>query len=437
MNWLTDRQLEAVNKLAKGRGVVWWKVGEGKTRIALAIWRKLCSKGMKTLLVVCSPQAFRQWQDEMHSLGMMKDCYVEFLSYGMLSAGSGYRGLALANKIAQRTDIGLIVLDELWLYKNPQSIRSANAEKLTKYHPTIGLSGSLITARNIEDLYGQCKAVGIGRRLAATLTDFRSQFCFAVEEYGFEYYAKKGSLQVIQSRLAEVCDIYFPKGDKQSKFQRVTVDASREQEEAFEQLRNEYYYREIEVKNAAVLITKLSQISDGFILNSEGLPAFVQSSKLTRTLQLYTELCDAGQSIVIWCAFQRSVDLLLNAIGKKATALSSVHEFDSQGWKSGKYNVCVATVGSGSSLNDFADCRYAIIYSCPFSARGLQQALGRTERKSSSHKGCHYYLMQTDGSVDSYVYESARLTGEIEKSAIRNSVQIIKEYLEKCAQRKH
>src|SRR5262249_42287188 len=101
---------------------------------------------------------------------------------------------------------------------------------------------------------------------------------------------------------------------------------------------------------------------------------------------------------------------------KKATALSSSHEFDAGGWKAKKYAIALATIGSGASLNDFAHVQQSIIYSCSFNPLQLQQAMGRTNRKSSLHNVCHYRFLNTVDSVDSYIYQSALASGKIEAS---------------------
>jgi hypothetical protein len=89
----------------------------------------------------------------------------------------------------------------------------------------------------------------------------------------------------------------------------------------------------------------------------------------------------------------------------------------------------LATVGSGASLNDFANVQYSIVYSAPFSYRAVQQAMGRTNRKSSAHSICYYNFLQTDRSVDKLVYDTLKLTGDIETTAIKSSVDIIKTYM--------
>jgi hypothetical protein len=199
---------------------------------------------------------------------------------------------------------------------------------------------------------------------------------------------------------------------------------------------NEYYAKlprngsEVEIRNAANLIGKLQQISDGVVIDSKGERVSVGSTKFSRLLGILQELADAGERAIVWFAFKASLDLAYQVLGEEATCLASHHDFDSKGWRAGKYRFALATVGSGASLNDFKDVQRAIIYSAPFSYRAMQQAMGRTNRVSSTHQVCYYQFLQTDLGIDSMVYDSIRLTGEIEKSAIKTSAEVLRMYMQ-------
>lgn len=442
--WLNDRQKEAVAKvtaaLVKWKGaVVWWKIGEGKTRIALEAFLELYTVDpQETLLIICSPNAIRQWQDEINSCPYNVVFKVIFVSYGILSNSRAEKTL---EHIITRNNIGLCAVDELWLYKNPKSKRSISVGALGKRGiPVVGLSGSLITARNIEDIYGQAKAVGLTRLLGGSLTNFRSQFCVAVEEYGLSYWAKRGAIETIQKRLAPAVDIYFPKDVRETRIQHITVEPTASQKKYFKALAEDYFAEfqdnitrvkgELEIKYATVLLTKLQQVSDGVVLDGERKAVSISSTKYAKLLALLDEYIDAGETPIVWFAFKASLNQVAQALGKKATCLSGDHTFDADGWAKGRYNVALATIGSGASLNDFKNCQYSIIYSAPFSPHAIQQAMGRTNRKGSRHNVCHYTFLSTDGGVDKSVYASLKMSGAVEKSLIRTSTQIIKEYME-------
>ena len=296
----------------------------------------------------------------------------------------------------------------------------------------------MITNRNIEDIYGQSHAVGLGRHIATSLTNFRSQFCVSYEDFGLKFAAKKGALETIQKRLAPFCNLYFPEDIRESRIWRTTVDPTQEQLKHFDTCQKDYYAKfseesELEIRNAGALIIKLQQISDGVILDGTGQAVSIESSKFLRLLGILEELIDGGERAVVWFAFKASVDKVYQVLGDKATCLSSHHKFDADGWNAGKYSVTLATVGSGSSLNDFANIRSSIIYSAAFSYRAIQQAMGRTNRKSSEHPVAYYQFLQTAGGIDKLVYDTLRLTGDIETATIKSSIEVVREYMKSYA----
>lgn len=433
--YLNDIQKRAVEKLEKAnRGIIWWRIGTGKTRIALAWSQYSCPNASDKALVVCSPSAIRQWKDEAALCGVSN---LEFLSYGELQVPEGVNRIS---RILTDVNIRCAIIDELWLYKNARTLRSRNVHKIATALPAVGLSGSMVTARSIEDLYGQAYAVNIHKILANNLTQFRSQFCVSAYNFGgLKFFAKVGALEVIQKRLALNVDIHFPPPERESKYHKINVDPTDQQQSYMEEVRSEFFTilddGTLEIKNAAVLISKIQQISDGAVVNSEGNISRIPSAKFQRTVELCEQLADAGERVLVWCAFKASVDLLSEHFGKKATTLSSHTKFDFTGWSRGQYQFCIATIGSGASLNDFTQVQYAIVYSAPFNHRAMQQALGRTNRKGSEHKIAYYYYMQTVDSVDEDVYSSLAYTDSVEKQIISTSTQVITKYMKEYYER--
>jgi len=422
---LSDKQREAAVRLSKeNRGLVWWKVGEGKTRIALC-WAYYVT-GKPRPLVICSPGAFRQWQDEIDLLGLTRELKPRFLSYGMLSRGKPL--------VIDFEKFNCLIIDELWLYKNFQSKRSRMIYDISHRVPAIGLSGSMVTARNIEDLYGQARALRLDTLFARNITDFRRQFTIEWKNYaGFmERYPTKKAVEQIQTALQEVAHIYFPKETREIRDITANVDPTIEQAKIKHKLVSTYYYDnetkdgfKLEVTSAAAMLVKLQQVSDGFLRDQEGNIVFIKSSKAIRLRELCTELLDAGERILVWVAFRESANQLRKALPFPVVLLSGEHPFDYHAWRKGEAKVCVATVGSGASLNDFKDVRYAIFYSTRFSHLQVQQAKGRTNRKSSDLACRYYYYLQTTGFPDRDVYEMIEQSRSSEEMVISITNRIL------------
>lgn len=422
---LTEKQGEAVTKLVESEsfnGIIWWKIGEGKSRIALA-WMLSLFQNPRPL-IVCAPQAERQWRDEVKLLGL--DIRLSFYSSGLLS-----RRKVIIDIDFNRIDC--VVIDELWMYKNPKSKRSAAVRQITYRRPSIGLSGSLMTAGNLEDLYGQAKAMNLDSKLGSSLTAFRKDFMIdTINWAGFiQRYPRKGAVESIQRRLFENIHVYFPKDVREIRDIPVNVEPSNEQLKYRKELKKNYAIQkgdfQLEVKNAVSLLVKLQQVSDGYVKDQQGNILLVRSNKMDRLNELCSELIDSGERILVWVAFKQTAKMLSEILPCKTTILSSDGRFDVYGWREGKVRATIATVGSGSSLNDFADIRYSIFYSTSFSSINLQQAKGRTNRKSSLQKCSYYYFLGTDRFPDRQIYEMIEDNKTREEIAIAISTKILNE----------
>ena len=306
--------------------------------------------------------------------------------------------------------------------------------QITQRLPVIGLSGSMMTAGNVEDLYGQAMAVNLSRKLAGSITHFREQFMIDTTNWaGFvQRYPRKGAVEAIQRRLIDNIDVYFPKETKEIRDIPITVEPTVEQKKIRKELLRSYTYAEdnfsLEVKTGASLLVKLQQVSDGFLRSGERDYIPVLSNKLARLKELVNELLDSGERVLIWVGFRKTAEILRKALNCKTTVLSGDGKFDVFGWRDKKIKVTIATVGSGSSLNDFADIRYSIFYSTSFSSIAMQQARGRTNRRSSLHSCCYYYYLSTDKFPDRDIYELTEKNASREEVAIRASKKVIEEW---------
>ena len=434
---LSEKQREAVHHLIRaegGRGIAWHRVGTGKTRIAIA-WAII--RNATRLLIVCSPGAIRQWQDEIKLLELDGVIEPRFLSYGLLSRG------AASEKLAQDfSALDALIIDELWLYKNAKSRRSLTIAEFSRRLPTIGLSGSMVTARNVEDLFGQARAVGISQLIARNITDFRSQYEIEVVNrftQFIEWTPQPHAVERIQQKLAGNIHVHFPASTREIRDIDVHVAANPGQEKIKRELAKTYYFEHkdagaeqgfaIEIKSASALVVKLQQVSDGFLRDTvNDVYLGVASSKLERLKELVAEFLDADERVLVWCAFRHSVDIVRASLKVPSVALSGSHEFDVEAWQSGRARVCCATVGSGASLNDFAHVRIAVFYSTRFSHLQHQQARGRTDRASSAGGRCYYYL-ETDGFPDAHVLRMIRESRAVEEGVIEITQAIVRDAL--------
>jgi hypothetical protein len=422
---LTEQQFKAAWKAANKdqKGIVWWKIGEGKTRIAIA-WMFMIARQPRPL-IVCSPNAKRQWIDEFLTMGV-RGIKVRFISTGKLSTTQTmYLDFERYN---------CIVVDELWMFKNQSSNRSVMINQITNRLPSIGLSGSLMTAGNVEDIYGQAKAMNLNKKVAKSLTEFRHVYMLEEKNWaGFlKRYPREGAVEAIQRRLVDNVDIYFPKETREIRDINVTVEPSTEQLAIRKQLLKSYSYEtttfKVDVKSAASLLVKLQQVSDGFLRDGENHFIPIKSNKQARLYELCEEFLDSGERLLVWCAFRKTAEELSKILPCKTTTLTGNGKFDVHGWRDGKISATIATVGSGASLNDFQDVKYSIFYSTSFSTISLLQAKGRTNRKSTMHNCCYYYFLSSRLFPDKRIYEMVEANKTREEIALQVSTEVLADW---------
>lgn len=433
---LTKRQKKSAAKLYRNQGgCTWWRVGQGKTRIAYK-WFAMIAKVKSIFVVVCRREAFSDWVDEARKcklpwtvvdyekdLCKSANTKVWLVSHGMLSS-------LLSSLLEYEYQIEAIVFDEGFLYKNAGTLHCKAAHQLSE---AIGkaaiLSGSVMTSKNLEDVFGQRYAVNREHVIARTLTDFRSKYMarFQIGDnpQAICFTGKRGAMQIIARKIRCDTSTYFPSDTARRIIEDIhPIEPTPQQTDLIQRLKEEYFIslkgKDLELRNAPSVIVKCQQISDGWIKMHDDSIINIPSGKLAYLVSKVAELVSCGERVVIWCAFKHSVELILQSLQRlklNAYGLVGGRPFDVVGWKrNGQVAVC--TEASGSSINHFSNCAYAIYYSMDYSWRNLVQSRGRTNRFDSTHTSCFYYYFHLRGSLDRFVYRTALSSGSKEKELI-------------------
>lgn len=445
---LFPKQLKTATRLyRKGGGVIWWRVGTGKTRVAYA-WFAMIAKPCEILprfIVVCRREAFADWTNELKKMDLPwrtwvvdkeSDIYdvrttkplVYLVSHGMLAKLMEYF-------VGYSAMVRGVAFDEGFLYKNPQTKHCKAANRLSDaIGKAIVLSGSVMTARDLTDIYGQLYCINRHQSIARTLTEFRSRFLYRFQinpnasSQAVAWRAAKGAGERITRLIKPLSSFYFPTNDQRKVVTDIrTITPTTDQLRAFRELKEFYELslqgRRIELKNAPSVIIKCQQISDGFV-NLDGEHISFTSSKMDWLVSKVMELLAYGERVVIWTAFRYTVQMILQRLQKlkvKAYGMTGGNHFDIQGWvRDGQ--CAVATVSSGSSVNHFKDVAYAIYYSHSFRWLDMQQSRGRTNRTGSAHQTCFYYHLHTQGSLDTFVYQTVMGSQRAETEIIQQAV---------------
>lgn len=453
---LSKQQRRAVRKLRRNQGgAVWFRVGEGKTRITYA-WFATIAKRCERLgitplfVVVCRRKAFYDWKQEAVKLGLKwRVCDFEIFLGRLSSRPTVFlvsHGMLHKVEPELRDYTGLVqaaALDEGFLYKTPQTLHCKAANKLaSRVGRACILSGSVMTARNLEDIYGQFYAINKHEdvNLGRTLTEFRSRFMFKLhinpkQPHQFKFVNAARAVKQVAGLVRPLASIYLPRSPRTIRNSTCRVDGHARQLKAFDMLRNEYWYHNkkvtLELKNKPSVIIKAQQVSDGFMhlgkdpqTKLDRGTIYFPSEKLGYLIDKVAELIACGERCIVWTAFNESVDIILHQLQKEFPktkhrfyGFTGNRRFDQAGWQRNGL-VAVATTDCGSSVNHFAQVQHAIYYSMSFKWLSLQQSQGRIDRKDSRHSVCYYYYLYTKQSLDEFVHQTAIASGKAEKDFI-------------------
>jgi SNF2 family DNA or RNA helicase len=174
---LSPKQREAFELLSRDEnlgGLAFWRVGTGKTRLAIAAaLHALEQSSVKAnmIAVVCRRAAFYDWRQEIATLQLNYETpEIEDLSsatevfnlesFVLVSDGllRNENTVATLQRLIDIDFLGGVIVDEGYLYCNPTSQRSKGLNKITRQLPTVVVSGSIMPARDLTQIYGQAVA---------------------------------------------------------------------------------------------------------------------------------------------------------------------------------------------------------------------------------------------------------------------------------------
>lgn len=448
--WGFFEQRQAVERIVRSRGgIAWWKPGAGKTRIGIKWFdemRKIYKNEFPCVCMVALKRtAFIDFRLELGKLDY--DCVIleddlddipQLTQIAMLQKPTL---LLISSAMLTKSVPSLLVdrrvkygiLDELHMFKNPTAIRSKAAQKFSLNRKTIGLSGSIMTKNNIEDVYGQLQAVQKHRYVAANMTDFRDKFLnMKMKELksGHKYpwrFPKAGAYRRIMDLCKDCVHVYDPpKGARKVEIQILSVPATKQQIKAFADLRK---WMEVELQDGRIIeynsklevALKIQQIANGWLGHDGMVQMRVPTNKLEVLGDKLEEIIAAGERAIVWCAFRLDiVELEKYLISRGIATLQFMHgtPFDRERWDNGEAKITLATEAMGVSVNHFEQVPYAFYFSQDYHWLHLQQSMARTNRFSSKHKTCFYYFLQVEGSLDDHIFRDVKSAEEWENRLV-------------------
>ncbi len=313
----------------------------------------------------------------------------------------------------------MLVVDELYLFSNYKSKRSKMLQKMSFLcSARIGLSGTIMPARDNITIFGQLMALNMHHAVARNATEFQSRYSVRGQgRFGVKFTERKGANDEIIAKIKDRVDIHFPPS-RPTREQIIRVGKTPEQINAVKQLKELYEYNNREYNYAVQVVNAINGISNGWWLGDDSILSYYKSTKVDKLLGLLDDLVASGERVVVWCAYHNDIARIASEIGHLWLEFTGRIPFDITAWETGKYPVVLATEANGASVNHFKHVKFAIYFSIDYKLLNLEQSKGRHERKGSSHDGAHYYFLQTRGTCDARAYDLVTKSRKAENEVI-------------------
>lgn len=316
----------------------------------------------------------------------------------------------------------MVVVDELSSFKSWQSQRFKALKKVRPHISRIvGLTGTP-AANSLMDLWAEIGLLDGGERLGRFIGRYREAYFRAawVSPSGivYKYTPKRGALEAITKRISDItismkAADYLELPDEIDSV--IEVDLPEKTKAAYQKMEREALLQledeQITALNAAAVISKLTQISNGFIYDEDRKAIRIHTAK-TEALREIIE--QAGGPVLVFYEFKEDAEHLMEAI-PGARPLHT--ESDIKAWNDGKIPVLLthpASAGYGLNLQDGGHT--IVWYGLTWSLEQYLQANARLHRQGQQ-KPVLVYRILAKGTVDQQILESLD-----KKDATQNAV---------------
>lgn len=319
----------------------------------------------------------------------------------------------------------VVVIDELSSFKSNQSKRFKALKYVRPYiDHVIGLTGTP-ASNSMMDLWAEMYLVDQGERLGKTLTWYRSNYFKPGWSNGYVVYKWQllpGAKDIITEKLSDIsvsmsAQDYLSLPDKVET--DIFIDLDSKALKAYQQLEREALTTvddtEIEGINAAAIMSKLLQASNGFLYDESHAVHRLHSAKL----EALEELIEQAQSpVLVFYEFKADLEDLAKLKG--ARQLSGPKDIED--WNAGKINILLAHPASaGYGLNLQEGGHIVVWYGLTWSLEQYQQANARLYRQGQKDTVFIYHIL-AKGTADEDV-KKALEDKDMSQSALLNALK--------------
>lgn len=313
----------------------------------------------------------------------------------------------LVEQCRQDWPFGMVVIDELSSFKNPQAKRFRALKKvIPKASRVVGLTGTP-SANGLMDLWAEIYLLDRGERLGHTLGAYREKYFRPGARNGyvvFKWEPLRGSREKIEAAISDIC-ISMSADDYLTLPKRIDnlipVKLSPQEMKQYKTMEAEQLLHiddeDVVALNAAAVMTKLLQIANGSVYSHEGNVVRLHDAKLEALL----EIIDTTDSpVLIFYSYKHDLAAIKAAI-PGARTLDGPEDIAE--WNAGRVQVLLAhpaSVGYGLNLQEGG--HVIVWYGLTWSLELYQQANARLYRQGQNKPVIIHHLI-AEGTVDEQV----------------------------------
>jgi hypothetical protein len=407
--------------------------GTGKTKTALDYAGRLFMAGYITgILVVSKKGVHRQWAES--EIPKFLGCpyqanyyprkapkyrndnklQIFCINWDSAKSGQGYR---LALEFCKEHDLKLLIIaDESQEMKNPKSQRYKAMETFKAHSRSRVLCTGTPLGKDLLDEWAQLKWLDEGIIKVRYASAFRAQYCIMG---GFQNKSIVGHQNVDRFRALAAPYLYVVKkediGILPKNYSSWVFDMLPVQKQMIGEIKRELEVTtaqgmKVEVKKAVSLLSKIQQISNGFVIGDDGVvERLMPVEKNPRVIAVMEWLESFEGKAIVWARFKEDSKIMAEAMAQaESSFVLHVGDTDDAGRKEaissfmdpeGARVFCASAATAGTGLNLQGLCNENGYFSNSFNSIERWQSEDRTHRIGV--KGiCRYTDFIAKGSID-------------------------------------
>ncbi len=192
---------------------------------------------------------------------------------------------------------------------------------------------------------------------------------------------------------------------------------------AYAELEDELYTKlergEVTAANQLVKLTRLRQVTSGYLRDDDGVEVFVDDSKEKLLADVLEDL-PQREPLVVFCVFHHDLDAVRRVCAKQGRRYAELsgRARELELWQSGEAEVIGVQIQAGGVGISLVRAAYAVYYSVGFSLSEFEQSLARLHRPGQKRKVTFYHLTAKD-TVDVRIYEALRARKNVVETVLQ------------------